>query len=134
MSGGDMRSVLYDVVRIFAAVIATLVLLCGVSHAQTPTAIVVNYNTAKLTWTWTKGAPANDGDATEFRVKCGAASGQYTITKVLADPAARSVAVSAVVTQVGQYYCAVSAANQFGESGLSNEVFFLAGKMPANPQ
>lgn len=70
---------------------------------------------------------------TAFRVKCGTVAGSEAILVSLPDPAARSVAVSAVVGSAGKYYCRVHAANAFGESGASNEVFFDAGLIPAVP-
>ena len=92
--------------------------------------ISVDITKARLAWTWTQGT---GGAVTEFRVKCGPTTGTYTSSVVLTDPAARSVPVQQVVTGPGNYFCAVSAANQFGESGLSNEVPFAAGNVPAAP-
>ena len=78
------------------------------------------------------GVQGTGGIATEFRLKCGAISKTYTFTKIIPDPAARTIPLSQVVTTVGKYFCAVTAANQYGESGASNEVFFDAGRVPAD--
>jgi len=87
--------------------------------------------TAKFSWNWSQGMTPLDGMVKEFRVKCGAASGQYTIVKAFADPAVRSVLASDVLTQVGQYFCVVTAANEFGEGPPSNEVVTSLGRIPA---
>jgi hypothetical protein len=82
----------------------------------------VDFEHAKLTWT-----PSVGGDApTAYRVKCGTASGVYTLTADVTPPAT-SVAVKTVVRRSGTYYCVVTAANQFGESAPSREVRFTAG-------
>ena len=94
------------------------------------TTVAVDITKAKLTWTWTQGT---GGIAAAFRVKCGTIAGTYSILVSLPDPAARSVAVSAVITATGRYFCAVSAANQYGESTNSNEVSFDAGTVPVAP-
>lgn len=112
--------------------ITAILLAVASAEAQTPTAILVPYDTAKFSWTWTQGSGATAGTATEFRVKCGAVSKIYTLTKVIPDPAARTIPVSQVITAVGKYFCAMTAANQYGESGASNEVFFDAGRVPAD--
>ena len=69
----------------------------------------------------------------EFRVRCGSSTGSYDLVVAVPNPEARSVAVSAVITVVGKYFCIVSAANQFGDSPSSNEVSFEAGAIPINP-
>ena len=113
---------------ILAVFSAVLCALPRVTVAQT--VISVDITKARLLWTWTQGT---GGAATEFLVKCGAATGIYTAVTRLADPAARSVAVSAVVSGLGPYFCVVSAANQFGQSPNSNEVAFAAGVAPLAP-
>ena len=82
-------------------------------------------NKARLTWNWIQGAPPSDGTVSEFRVKCGQSSKVYNKLTVIADPAARSVAVRQVIQGSGNWYCVIHAANVAGESGPSNEVFFL---------
>ena len=91
--------------------------------------IAVDINRAKLAWTWTPDATS--GTPSEFRMKCGATSGNYTKVTVVADSNAREMAVKDAITGNGNWFCAVSAANQFGESGLSNEVPFVAGAAPS---
>ena len=115
--------------RTFLFSLAIVLTLASSAWAQTPTAIIVPYDTAKFSWVWAQGT---GGPVAEFRVKCGIVAKVYTITKVLVDPTARTFPVSQVVTSVGKYFCAVSAANAFGESGASNEVFFDAGRAPAD--
>lgn len=101
------------------------------TYAQTPpTSIAVDYTKAKLSWGWTQGT---GGMVEEFRVKCGASAGAYTRTKVLTDPAVRSVLIKDVIGTVGRYFCVVTAANATGESGPSNEVAFDAGLVPFAP-
>lgn len=102
--------------------------MAGSVSAQTT--IAVDIAKAKLAWDWTQGT---GGVPTEFRVKCGAASGVYTKITTIADPAARSANIRDVITGSGNWFCAVSAANQFGESANSNEVFFAAGAAPLAP-
>ena len=91
--------------------------------------VSVDINRATLAWTWTPGA--GSGTPTQFLVKCGQVSGQYSRVSTLADPNARSVPVKNVIGGQGNWFCAVSAANTFGESGLSNEVPFVAGAAPS---
>ena len=90
---------------------------------------VVDLNKARMTWTWTQGT---GGPVTAFRVKCGATSGSEAILVSIPDPLARSVAVNTVVG-TGKSYCRVHAANAYGESGASNEIFLDAGLVPAVP-
>lgn len=94
-------------------------------YAQTT--LAVDIRKAEFTWAW---VPGNGGAVEEFRIKCGAALGTYTITKAIADPAARSYPVLGVVPSVGNYFCVISVANQFGESPNSAEVSFNAGDIP----
>ena len=112
-----------------------LILLCAfwgvmATPAWAQTILNVDITRARLSWNWTQGT---GGAAAEFRIKCGPTAGTYTSTTVLADPAARSVPVQQVVSGPGTYFCIVTAANQFGESGPSNEVPFVAGNAPAAP-
>lgn len=98
--------------------------------AQAQTTISVDINKAKLAWDWTQGT---GGIPTEFRVKCGAATGNYSRVTTLADPAARGANIRDVITGSGNWFCAVTAANAFGESVPSNEVNFSAGAAPSAP-
>ncbi len=115
--------------RKFVVVIGIL-LVWNVSYAQTPTKILVDFQKAKLVWDWAKG---QGGDVERFNVKCGVASGQYTMISGLTCPECREVLVSSVVSGPGEFFCVVSAENRFGESGVSNEVHFEAGLVPLAP-
>ena len=89
----------------------------------------VNINRAKLTWTWAVG---DGGAADYFNMKCGTAPGSYTrITRVNAPTTELSVAQA--IAGSGTWYCVVTAVNQFGESGPSNELPFVAGAAPSTP-
>lgn len=80
-----------------------------------------------VTLSW-EAPPSNGFDAPEgYRVYCGAASGDYGL------PVDVGPALTHPVSMPGQYYCAVTAYNQHGESGFSNEVFFTLGAAPAAP-
>lgn len=93
----------------------------------------VDLNKANLSWTWAQGPAPTDGMASEFRVKCGPSSNSYTRTTVIADPAARQTPIRPLIGGSGLWFCAVTAANKFGESGPSNEINFDAGAVPSNP-
>mgnify|MGYP001574108225 CR=1 FL=1 len=114
--------------RLFLLALTLIGLLAGPIQAQT--VISVDITTAKLSWAWTQGT---GGAVVEFRVKCGNVAGTYTKTTILADPSVRSVGVATTITGPGNWFCVVSAANQFGESGNSNEVNFAAGNAPVAP-
>lgn len=99
------------------------------ANAPAQTSISVDINKAKLQWDWAQGS---GGIPDNFLVKCGQSTGNYTrITQVLYP--STSVNISSVITGQGNWFCAVSAFNQFGESGLSNEVPFVAGAVPSPP-
>lgn len=103
-----------------------------VSDAAAQTSVSVDLNKAVLSWEWTKGAPPNDGDATEFVIKCGQTSKTYTkLTSVAGN--VRSAPVKDVITGVGDWFCAVSAKNQHGESPNTSEIAFVAGTVPVPP-
>lgn len=110
--------------------IAVLCVAATWTHGEAQTVIAVDLNKAKLSWDWTQGA---GGMVEEFRVKCGNTSGNYTRVTSLANPAAREVAVRDAIAGSGNWFCVVTAANQFGESGVSNEVPFVAGAAPSSP-
>jgi len=60
--------------------------------------------------------------------KCGTVSGKYTTTKIISDPAARSLAYRDMGLGNGSYFCAMTAYNQFGgETAATSEIFFAAG-------
>jgi hypothetical protein len=91
--------------------------------------VSVDINRAKLAWTWTSAT--GSGAPTEFRVKCGQFPLLYTKTTIVSDPAVREIAIKTVIGGQGNWFCVVSAANSFGESGNSNEVPFVAGAAPS---
>ena len=112
-----------------------LLLLLFATAAQAQTTVVVDLNRALLQWNWTKGTNpgVDDGDVAEFVIKCGNAPLVYNKETVLANPAARSIAVKDAIRGSGDWFCIVTARNQFGESGASNEVPFAAGVKPSSP-
>lgn len=112
--------------------ILTLILLVAlaVSASAQVTTLAVDIDRATLSWNWSVGTGS---PVEEFRIKCGPSTGNYTITHIVADPAARSVPVKDIVGGAGIYFCAVSAANAFGESALSNEISFGTGNIPLPP-
>lgn len=79
--------------------------------------------TSTLAWDWTQGG---GGAVTEFRVKVGPSSGNYTRTTVIQNPAARSLDALTAVGTSGTWWAIVTAANADGESGPSNEISFDA--------
>ena len=112
----------------FLLTLVVLFLFVGVAQAQT--SIAVDLNKATLEWQHTVAPDTGVPDG--FNMKCGNVSGQYTkITTV--GPTARSMPVKDAITGSGNWFCAVSAYNQFGESALSNEVPFAAGAKPFAP-
>lgn len=86
-----------------------------------------------LNWVWVRGAAPNDGNVSEFRVKCGPTSGQPDQQATIADPNARSIMISKLLTHSGDFYCVITAANINGESGPSNEVHFFVEANPSGP-
>lgn len=108
----------------------TLLVALAVSAFAQVTTLAVDIDRATLSWNWSVGTGS---PVEEFRVKCGPSTGSYTITHIVADPAARSVPVKDLITNAGTYFCAVSAANAFGESALSNEISFDTGSIPLPP-
>jgi hypothetical protein len=111
--------------RMVSMVVALLALSPGVLAAQT----VVDLSKAKFYWDWTQGTA---GPATEFRIKCGPAVGTYP-TIVAVSPTLRVFPVNQVIGSSGSYHCIITAANQYGESAPSAEVFFAAGVAPSSP-
>jgi hypothetical protein len=109
-------------------VVATVVgvMVAGTVWAQTG----VDLDRAQFSWDWTQGT---GGAATEFRIKCGPAVGSYPNVTVVANPAARSFPVKSAIGGAGVYHCILTAANQYGESAPSGEVFFAAGVTPSTP-
>lgn len=116
--------------RKFLLSTALLGLLGFASISEAQSSLTVDFHKASFTWQWAAAPAPNEGTPTEFRVKCGATSGVYTITKVVPGASTRTIKVDQVIAAPGSYVCAVFAANQFGESGASNEVTFSAGTTP----
>ena len=97
------------------------------SLARAQASVSVDIAKASLAWTWTQGSGS---PVTEFHAKCGATTGTYSKTTVLADPLARAHPIHDLITGPGEWFCIVTAANTFGESGASNEVHFFTGSTP----
>lgn len=111
----------------FAICILQFAFSSSPAQAQTPP-LVVNLATATLRWDYTQGS----SPATEFRVKCGPATNNYTRTTAVADVTTRTVSIRAVIGGSGVWFCRAFAANKFGESAGSNEVNFDGGDSPSN--
>ena len=111
-------------------VMTGIVLGCLAAPAWGQTVIAVDLQKANLSWDWAQGTGSA---ATEFRVYCQPVGGPPAAPTILTDPTVRTVPLRSVVTALGQYTCAVTAANEFGESARSNEVAFRAGTVPPAP-
>lgn len=109
--------------------LSLLLILAASTIANAQTTIAVNINTAVLQW----NAPTGGAAPTEYRVKCGTAAGTYTLPPAVVQAPTTSVPVKSAIPSSGNYFCVVSAANQFGESPNSNEVVFQAGDVPLAP-
>ena len=107
-------------------IVALLLLVTSVAFGQTR--IAVDIDKASLTW----NAPTAGGTVQEYKVKCGPATGDYTKTTVIGAPTL-TAPVRSVIAGPGVWFCVVTAANQFGESGPSNEIAFEAGTKPGDP-
>jgi len=105
---------------LFALLLAASCLLPAASWAAT--AYLAFFDTAVFAW----DAPSSGGTPTEYRVKVGSSPGVYTQTTVVAYPTTE-VTVSTAVPGSGRWYAAVTAANEAGESGPSNEIVLIAG-------
>src|SRR5262245_48522437 len=101
-------------------------LFAASAFAQT---VHVDLNKASLAWDWVKGT---GDDATGFKTKCGLSAGTYTIIKSWG-PTIRQVNLKDAITTPGKWFCVVTAFNDFGESGPSNEISFNAGAVPVAP-
>lgn len=81
-----------------------------------------------IQWDWDQGSgPAIDG----FKVKCGQASGAYTITTTVANPAARSVSIYTATNGRGPWFCTVVAYVGAEESSNASEASFVLPVPPA---
>lgn len=105
---------------------ALLVALCSGAEAQT----TIDLNAANFYWDFSQGT---GGPVTEFRIKCGPAVGDYPNVTVVPNPAARSFPVRNAIGGPGTYHCILTAANQYGESAPTAEVFFAAGVSASSP-
>lgn len=101
-------------------------LLAVVANAQSAP-VAVDLSKAQFRWTWAQGP---GGAVDKFTVRCGPATGSYTLLKDVVDPAARQMPMSQIITAEGTYFCILQAANAGGASGPSPEVSFRAVKVP----
>lgn len=104
----------------------------GLAEAQ---AVAVDYTKAHLTWDEPVVAGAIP---TSYKVKCGTATGTYTLSKtyLIAPPlttASGIIPIGDLVTVPGTYFCVASALNVIGESANSTEITFQAGRIPPVP-
>lgn len=76
-----------------------------------------DYDSQNLFW----DPGAGGGAPTEYRLKAGTSPGVYTRTSTINAPTTQATVAEAVGSP-GLWYCAVSAWNSDGESGLSNEM------------
>lgn len=111
---------------IWALTLALFLVMAGGVFAQV--LIAVDIDRQSLSW----DAPVGGGAVGEYRVKCGSISGNYTKITPVAAPAT-SIPVRDAIDGLGAWFCVVTAANQFGESGPSNEITFEAGMKPGAP-
>lgn len=104
-----------------AALLALMILF--IIAGKSPDTIAKHLDKAKLIWEWRpKG---KDDRATEFRVRCGTASGSYDLPAVRVPFPKQEVSIKAVAPRPGRYFCVVTARNQAGESAPTNEVSFV---------
>ena len=80
--------------------------------------LAVDAEKGQLSWAPSVGG----GPVEEYRLKCGPAPGTYTLPVIKVSPALTSAQIARVLPGPGKYFCAVTAANRYGESGPSNEV------------
>jgi len=114
---------LRDIWVIWLLTLALFLALAGSVFAQV--LIAVDIDRQSLAW----DAPVGGGAVGEYRVSCGPSSGSYT--KITPVPApATSIPVKDAIDGLGAWFCMVTASNQFGQSGPSNEIGFEAGMKP----
>lgn len=111
-----------------------LLLFFAVSARATTLAVAVAPHIAApiekvtLTWPWVQG----DGNAAwSFTVKCGSQSGVSPLVVQIPDPTSRSIPLSSVITEPGQYFCTTSASSVGGESANSQEIDFTVRQLEA---
>ncbi len=102
--------------------------------------ISVDISKAKLMWEapivctqFPNVPPGCGGEAATYHVKCGDTSGNYNHPVVDVAAPNTEIEVKLIVPSLGEYFCVLSAENQFGVSGNSNELNFTAGATPGNP-
>lgn len=125
LQGAEMKT-LRDLWIIWILTLALFLATAGLAIAQV--LIAVDIERQSLAW----DAPTAGGTVGEYRVSCGPASGNYTKVTVVPAPAT-SLAGKDAIDALGFWFCVVTAANQFGESGPSNELSFEAGMRPGAP-
>ncbi|MFQ5765446.1 MAG: fibronectin type III domain-containing protein [Rhodospirillales bacterium] len=91
--------------------------------------VAVHIDKATIAW----DAATGGGTPTTYHVKCGDTSGSYKHPQVDVPADRTTLAVKAAIPGLGRYFCVVTASNQFGESGPSNEISFDVGREPAAP-
>ena len=82
---------------------------------------------AVVTLSWEPPACTDFDCADGYKVYCGQASGVY------GTPVDVGAALEHPISTAGKYYCAATAYNIAGESGFSNEVFFILKSAPGAP-
>ena len=111
--------------------VALLLVACLIAPAPLAAQTSIDLNAASFYWDW---SPGPSGEAvTEFRIKCGPTAGQYPNVTVVANPIARSFPVKNAIGGTGAYHCVLTAANSYGESPPTAEVFFVAGVSASSP-
>lgn len=110
-------------------VIALVFLFSGQTWAQT--SIAVDIDKATIVWNvWVVGQGSKPDT---YHVKCGDSTGNYNHPQVDVPSERNSTPVKSAIPGIGAYFCVVTASNQFGESGPSNEISFEAGSKPDPP-
>lgn len=119
---------------LFAAILLVLVMALS-AEAATVTAVTIA--NGKLQWNWVPGTTplVNDDMPTEFRARCGTATGVYTRTSsvpFVASPINTYTApLAGLLNANGTWFCVVAAANLVGEA-VSAEINFFGGTAPAS--
>ncbi len=110
--------------------VASLILVfSGQAWAQTSIAVDID----KATIVWDAWAVGQGSKPDTYHVKCGDSTGNYNHPQVNVPSDRNSTPVKSAIPGIGAYFCVVTASNQFGQSGPSNEINFEAGSKPDNP-
>lgn len=115
-----------ELLIIWLLTLALFLATAGLVFAQV--LIAVDIERQSLAW----DAPVGGGAVVEYRVSCGPSSGNYTKITPVAAPST-SIPAKNAIDGLGAWFCVVAAANQFGESGSSNEIGFEVGMKPGDP-